>query len=118
LFGLAGVVNVTAVAVLLVIFLEAKTRPVFATRRTVLLFAPTMLAVTVYRFEAALCTCGARALTAVVLRPTPAASKATIANILHELEIFISVLRIVKYQFLKKSIYLFRKLWASFLDRR
>ena len=55
-----------------------------------------MLALTVYGVEVALCTCGARALTEVVLRPTPAASKATIANILHELEIFISSPRIVK----------------------
>jgi hypothetical protein len=76
--------------------LEAKTRPVFATRSTVLSFAPAILAVTVYCFEAALCTCGARALTEVVLRPTPAASKATIATILHDLEIFISILQIVK----------------------
>ena len=88
---------------MLVIFLEAKTRPVFATRSTVLSFAPVISALTVYGFEAALWTCGARALTAVLLRPTPAASKVTIANILHELEIFISFPRIVKYQFPKKK---------------
>ena len=66
-----------------------------------------MLALTVYCFEVALCACGARALTEVVLRPTPAASNVTIAKILHELEIFILFPRIVKYQFPKKKAYIF-----------
>jgi len=73
---------------------------------------------TVYGFEGALWTCGARALTAVLLRPTPAASKVAIATILHELEIFISFPRIVKYQQLGQLYIIFKRRWASFLDRR